>query len=166
MKPDTPVKVGVRLSSRAVLARGAAAWLLASALGMPGGMAFAATVTYTQQQNQYDTRWDSGGGTYDTGGSTELGMWAGGDQGYTVAWKTFRTASATSSSARELQVGDEFTIRVYTYGCYYGEIGVSLNDGGSTGAPWANRVSGSRMSVRQDGGNYGSGGGIGSWYAI
>ncbi|HSA16857.1 MAG TPA: autotransporter-associated beta strand repeat-containing protein [Kiritimatiellia bacterium] len=123
-------------------------------------------VTNLQQQSQYDTRWDSGAGTFDTGGSTELGMWAGGDQGYTVAWKTFRTASATTSSARELQVGDEFSITVYSYGCYYGEIGVSLNDGGSTGTPWANRVSGSRLSVRQDGGNYGSGGGIGSWYAI
>ncbi|MBP7830352.1 MAG: autotransporter-associated beta strand repeat-containing protein [Kiritimatiellae bacterium] len=123
-------------------------------------------MTNLQQQSQYDTRWDSGGGTYDTGGSTELGMWAGGDQGYTVAWKTFRTASATSSSARELQVGDEFTIRVYTYGVYYGQLGVSLNDAGTAGSSWANRLSGSRLSVRQDGGNYSGSYQIGSWYAI
>ncbi|MBP7830351.1 MAG: autotransporter-associated beta strand repeat-containing protein [Kiritimatiellae bacterium] len=139
--------------------------LVAAACWLAAGPVPAATVTYTQQQNQYDTRWDSNGGTYDTGSSTELGMWADGDQGYTVAWKTFRTGSATSSSARNLQVGDEFTIRVYTYGVYYGELGLSLNRGGSTGN-WANRISGSQLSVRQDGGNYGSGGGIGSWYVI
>ena len=135
MRPESAaVKIAGRRRSggaawRGVCAR-SAVWtgLVFSVVTAP-----AATVTYTQQQNQYDTRWDSGGGTYDTVASTELGMWAGGDQGYTVAWKTFRTGSATSSTAREPAGGRRIHDRVNSYGVYYGELGVSLNGAAARG---------------------------------
>ncbi len=120
------------------------------------------TVTYTQQTGNYDAHWNDGtSGSYN--GTGEMGMYANGDAAHVVEWKTFRTGSATSTDARPLQIGDEFIITVNTHGVYYGQLGVSFNDGHSTGS-WDNRVSNSRFSIQQNGGNFGSGGGIGSWY--
>jgi hypothetical protein len=128
------------------------------------------TVAYTQQLDQYDqSLTTSGSGGIFNNGSTEVGMWMNGDNssnGFAgnVLWKTFRVGSATSNTTRSLQVGDEFTIRVSTRGAYYGTIGISFNSGSIPTATWGNRISNRRISVQQDGGNFGSGGGRGSFY--
>ena len=128
------------------------------------------TVAYTQQLDQYDqSLTTSGSGGIFNNESTEVGMWMNGDNssnGFAgnVLWKTFRVGSATSNTTRSLQVGDEFTIRVSTRGAYYGTIGISFNSGSIPTATWGNRISNRRISVQQDGENFGSGGGRGSFY--
>ena len=123
-------------------------------------------VVYTQQQSNYDLTSTSAGGDYN--GTNELGMFMDGDNsggGFagTVKWKTLKDA-ATGGNTRVLRIGDEFTITVSTRGVYYGTIGVSLNAGSLPSASWANRVSGRRLSIQQDGINFGNSGGRGSWY--
>ena len=123
-------------------------------------------VAYTQQQSNYDLTSTSAGGDYN--GTNELGMFMDGDNsggGFagTVKWKTLKDA-ATGGNARVLRIGDEFTITVSTRGVYYGTIGVSLNAGSLPSASWANRTSGRRLTIQQDGINFGNSGGRGSWY--
>ena len=128
---------------------------------------FGATVTYVIQDTVFDriSNNASSGGTYN--GTGTWGMWMNGDntsQGLT-AWKDFTAGSATSSGDRSLQIGDTFQITVNTRGVYYGSIGVSLNSGNNySSADFTSRLSGSRIAIIQNGGNFGSGGGRGSWY--
>ena len=150
-------------------------WMLLALAGLvfflSGAVAKAqTTVNYTMQLNQFDRDSSTGGNTdaYNDG-STQVGIWMEGDntsQG-TALWKTFRTGSATSSTARELQVGDSFTIKLNTRGVFYGSLGVSLNDGNNfTSDTFPNRLENSRVAIIQNGHNFGSGnGGRGSWFS-
>ncbi len=65
------------------------------------------------------------------------------------------TGNGTSGSIRSLQVGDVFSITPSITRAF-GQVGFSLNDNGSQGANYANRISGSRLFINTD--NYGS------WY--
>ena len=90
------------------------------------------TVNFNMQTGDMDrVNSNAGSGGIYNSGTTGIGMWMAGDnigQG-NVVWDTFRVGSASNTSARELQIGDEFTITVNTRGVYYGTVGVSLNDG-------------------------------------
>ena len=124
-------------------------------------------VNYTMQTGNFDrTISNAASGAIYNNGASWMGMWMNGDlttQG-DVAWKTFKTA-ATGGAARELQIGDEFSITLNTKGVYYGTVGVSLNDGNDfTNDNFTNRLDNSRIAVIQNGINFGSGGGTGSWY--
>ena len=117
------------------------------------------SVSYTQQQIDYPTAFTDNGGVYNPNG-TQLGMWAhGGGNKQSVVWRTFKTAGDNTGSARTLQVGDVFTIGVSATRAY-GQIGFSLNAGGTQSGSWANRQSGSRLNFNLDGNN----GSWGSWY--
>ena len=142
--------------------------LLATALlislAPPAAQASNVAVTDTQQQTEYPTTWSNSGGNFNQG-TTQYGLWAhGGSPGsssQSVAWRTFLTAgNVGSGTARKLQVGDVFALGVSATRAY-GEIGFSLNAGGTSGSSWANRQSGSRLYVNLEGPDNG---GWGNWY--
>jgi hypothetical protein len=112
------------------------------------------TLNLTMQDAQFPTQFNSGGDFYNSG-STELGMWANNSAKQTVAWRNFNTAGDNSGSARALQIGDEFSITVRCTRAF-GQIGFSLNAGGTQGGSYANNVNGSKLRINTD--NYGS------WY--
>jgi autotransporter-associated beta strand protein len=109
------------------------------------------TVTYTQQNSLYANSFFDGGGWFNPNG-TQLGMWANTNATAkeAVAWRDFKTAGDNTGSARSLQVGDRFTITVQASSAF-GGIGFSLNDNGTQGSSYANRVSGSRLYVQEVG---------------
>ena len=108
----------------------------------------AATVTITLQDTNFPTQFNSGGDFFNQG-TTELGMWANNNAKQTVAWKNFTTDGNNGGSARSLQVGDIFTITVSATRAF-GQIGFSLNAGGTQGSSYANNISGSRMYISTD----------------
>jgi fibronectin-binding autotransporter adhesin len=109
---------------------------------------FAATVTYTLQDSNFPTQFNSGGDFFNQG-STELGMWANSGAKQTAAWKNFTVDGNNGTTARNLQIGDVFTITVAATRAF-GQIGFSLNAGGTQGSSYANNLSGSRMYVSTD----------------
>jgi len=113
----------------------------------------AETNTLVMQDANFATQYNSGGDFFNNG-SAELGMWANSGNKQTVGWANFG-ASGFSGTARNLQVGDVFTITVAATRAF-GQIGFSLNNGGTQGSSYANNISGSRLYVNTD--NYGS------WY--
>ena len=106
------------------------------------------TVTYTLQDANFPTQFNSGGDFFNNG-STELGMWANNGSKQTVGWENFSTTGAAGGAARNLQVGDIFTITVSATRAF-GQIGFSLNAGGTQGSSFANNISGSRMYISTD----------------
>ncbi|MFM8808798.1 MAG: hypothetical protein ACKOJB_07840, partial [Chthoniobacterales bacterium] len=114
----------------------------------------AATVTLTMQDASFPAQVNNGGDFFNNG-STELGMWANSGSKQTAGWANLGT-SGFSGTARSLQVGDVFTITVAATRAF-GQIGFSLNAGGTQGTSYANNISGSRLYINTD--NYGS------WYA-
>ena len=116
--------------------------------------ASAASVTYTMQDANFPTQFNSGGDFFNNG-ATELGMWANSGAKQTVAWQNFSTTGAAGGTARTLQIGDTFVITVAATRAS-GQIGFSLNANGTQGTSYANNISGSRLYVNTD--NYGS------WY--
>ena len=139
-----------------------AAILLAS-FASPSGQAANLNVSYTQQTAYYPTLYTSGSSGDFNQGSTQLGMYANNSGSkQVVAWRTLLTAgNVASGTARTLQVGDVFSIGVSAERAY-GEIGFSLNAGGTQSGSWANRQSGSRLNFNLDGPAYTSG--YGNWY--
>ena len=111
------------------------------------------TNTLVMQDANFATQFNSGGDFFNNG-STELGMWANSGSKQTAGWANFGT-SGFGGTARSLQVGDVFTITVAATRAF-GQIGFSLNNGGTQGTSYANSISGSRLYVNTD--NYGS------WY--
>jgi autotransporter-associated beta strand protein len=106
------------------------------------------TVTYTMQDANFPTQFNSGGDFFNSG-STELGMWANSGSKQTVGWQNFSTTGAAGGTARNLQVGDVFTTTVSASRAF-GQIGFSLNAGGTQGSSYANNISGSRMYISTD----------------
>jgi hypothetical protein len=106
------------------------------------------TVTYTMQDANFPTQFNSGGDFYNNG-STELGMWANNGNKQTAGWENFNTTGAAGGAARNLQVGDVFTTTVSATRAF-GQIGFSLNAGGTQGSSYDNRISGSRMYISTD----------------
>ena len=114
----------------------------------------ATQVTYTQQLAGYPTAFFDGGGDFNQG-TTQLGMWAHSGNKNAVAWRNFMTADGGAGSARSLQVGDVFQLSVSATRAF-GQIGFSLNAGGTQGSLYANNINGSRLYFNTD--NYGA------WY--
>ena len=113
-------------------------------------------MTYTMQTGNNANSFTDGGGIFNNTGA-EMGMWSHGAGALQeVAWRNFKTDGNNGGSARDLQVGDLFTISVYSTSAF-GQIGLSLNDGGTQGSSYANRISGSRLYIAEDGT-------AGSWY--
>jgi len=112
------------------------------------------TVTYVMQDSNFPTQFNNGGDFFNQG-STELGMWANTGAKQTAAWKNFTIDGNNGSTARNLQIGDVFSISVSATRAF-GQIGFSLNAGGTQGSNYANTTSGSRMFVNTDN--------FGSWY--
>jgi len=109
------------------------------------------TVTYTLTTGNLAAQFTSGGGLFNAGGNTEVGMFANGaGNKEAVGWRDFKTAGNNTGSARSLQVGDVFTITVSATSAF-GGMGFSLNDNGTQGGSYANRVSGSRLYVQSVG---------------
>ena len=106
------------------------------------------TVTYTMQDANFPTQFNSGGDFFNNGG-TELGMWANSNAKQTVGWQNFTTTGAVGGTARNLQVGDVFITTVAATRAF-GQIGFSLNAGGTQGSSYANNISGSRMYISTD----------------
>jgi autotransporter-associated beta strand protein len=106
------------------------------------------TVTYTMQDANFPTQVNNGGDFFNNG-STELGMWANSGSKQTAGWQNFTTTGAAGGTARNLQVGDIFTITVAATRAF-GQIGFSLNAGGTQGTSYANNISGSRMYISTD----------------
>ncbi|MBU6171074.1 MAG: autotransporter-associated beta strand repeat-containing protein, partial [Verrucomicrobia bacterium] len=106
------------------------------------------TVTYTMQDANFPTQFNNGGDFYNSG-STQLGMWANSGSKQTVGWQNFSTTGAAGGTARNLQVGDVFTTTVSATRAF-GQIGFSLNAGGTQGTSYANNISGSRMYISTD----------------
>jgi autotransporter-associated beta strand protein len=134
------------------------AWFLGGLVTMSlcvfAGVSHASTVTYTLQDSTFPTQFNNGGDFY-SNGTTELGMWANNGSKQTVAWRNFETDGNNTGSNRSLQVGDVFTITVAATRAF-GQIGFSLNAGGTQGSSYANNISGSRLYFNTD--NYGA------WY--
>ena len=105
-------------------------------------------VTYTMQDANFPTQVNNGGDFYNNG-ATELGMWANTGAKQTVGWQNFTTTGAAGGTARNLQVGDVFITTVYATRAF-GQIGFSLNAGGTQGSSYANSISGSRMYISTD----------------
>lgn len=112
------------------------------------------TVTINWRDTNFPTQFNSGGDFFDNG-TAELGMWANSGAKQTAAWKNFTVDGNNGSAARNLQIGDVFTITVAATRAF-GQIGFSLNAGGTQGTSYANNISGSRMFVNTDN--------FGSWY--
>jgi fibronectin-binding autotransporter adhesin len=106
------------------------------------------TVTYPMQDANFPTQFNSGGDFFNNG-STELGMWANSGAKQTVGWENFTTMGAAGGTARNLQVGDVFITTVSATRAF-GQIGFSLNAGGTQGSSYANNISGSRMYISTD----------------
>ena len=106
------------------------------------------TVTYAMQDAYFPTQFNDGGDFFNNG-SIELGMWANTGNKNTVAWRTLKTGGDNTGSNRSLQVGDVFKITVAATRAY-GQIGFSLNAGGTQGNNYDNRVSGSRLYFNTD----------------
>jgi len=109
-------------------------------------------VAYVQQTGNVAATFAQGqfAGAFNEG-SAEIGMFANGSgTPEVVVWRDFKTAGNNTGSARSLQVGDVFTITVSATASF-GGIGFSLNDGGTQGSSYANRVSGSRLYVQEVG---------------
>ena len=106
------------------------------------------TVTYTMQDANFPTQFNNGGDFFNNG-STELGMWANSGAKQTVGWENFSTTGAAGGTARNLQVGDVFITTVAATRAF-GQIGFSLNAGGTQGSSYANNISGSRMYISTD----------------
>ena len=106
------------------------------------------TVTYTMQDANFPTQFNNGGDFFNNG-STELGMWANSGSKQTAGWQNFTTTGAAGGTARNLQVGDIFTITVAATRAF-GQIGFSLNADGTQGSSYDNRISGSRMYISTD----------------
>ena len=106
------------------------------------------TVTYAMQDANFPTQFNSGGDFFNNG-STELGMWANSGAKHTAGWQNFTTTGAAGGTARSLQVGDIFTTTVSATRAF-GQIGFSLNAGGTQGTSYANNISGSRMYISTD----------------
>jgi len=106
------------------------------------------TVTYPMQDANFPTQFNSGGDFFNNG-STELGMWANSGAKQTVGWENFTTTGAAGGTARNLQVGDVFITTVSATRAF-GQIGFSLNAGGTQGSTYANNISGSRMYISTD----------------
>ena len=108
------------------------------------------TVTYTMQDANFPTQVNNGGDFYNNG-ATELGMWANAPSTakQTVGWQNFTTTGAAGGTARNLQVGDVFITTVSATRAF-GQIGFSLNAGGTQGSSYANNISGSRMYISTD----------------
>lgn len=106
------------------------------------------TVTYIMQDANFPTQFNDGGDFYNNG-IGELGMWANSGSKNTVAWRTFKTDGVNSGSNRALQVGDVFKINVAATRAF-GQIGFSLNSGGTQGSNYGNRISGSRLYFNTD----------------
>ena len=118
-----------------------------SALVIPESRA-QTTVTYTMQDANFPTQFNSGGDFFNNG-STELGMWANTGAKQTVGWENFSITGAAGGTARNLQVGDVFITTVAATRAF-GQIGFSLNAGGTQGSSYANNISGSRMYISTD----------------
>ena len=119
--------------------------------------ASATTVTYVQQTNYFSSIFTSGTAGAFNNGATEVGMYANTSGNKEVAvWRNLLTGGSGTGSARDLQVGDVFTITVYASSAF-GNIGFSLNDNGTQGSSYANRTNGSRLFIQEDGTT-------GSWY--
>ncbi|MCO5062309.1 MAG: choice-of-anchor D domain-containing protein [Kiritimatiellae bacterium] len=97
-------------------------------------------VRFVQQTNYY-TKFTDGGDIFNEG-ATNIGMWANTGNKQVVAWRNFRTDGSGGGDLRDLQPGDRFRVTVRGYSPY-GILGVSINDGASTGS-WANRHSNTR----------------------
>jgi hypothetical protein len=108
------------------------------------------TVTYTMQDANFPTQVNNGGDFFNNG-ATELGMWANTSSTakQTVGWQNFTTTGAAGGTARNLQVGDVFITTVSATRAF-GQIGFSLNAGGTQGSSYANNISGSRMYISTD----------------
>ena len=119
--------------------------------------ASATTVTYVQQTNYFSSIFTSGTAGAFNNGAAEVGMYANTSGNKEVAaWRNLLTGGSGTGSARDLQVGDVFTITVYASSAF-GNIGFSLNDNGTQGSSYANRTNGSRLFIQEDGTT-------GSWY--
>jgi len=128
--------------------------LLLAALLVPERALAQTTVTYVLQDSNFPTQFNSGGDFFNQG-ATELGMWANNGAKQTAAWRNFTIDGSPGAAARNLQVGDVFTITVAATRAF-GQIGFSLNAGGSQGGSYANNISGSRMFINTDN--------FGAWY--
>ena len=106
------------------------------------------TVTYAMQDANFPIQFNNGGDFFNNG-STELGMWANAGAKQTVGWQNFTTTGAAGGTARNLQVGDVFITTVSATRAF-GQIGFSLNAGGTQGSSYANNISGSRMHISTD----------------
>jgi autotransporter-associated beta strand protein len=111
-----------------------------------------ATTTLSMRVASFPTTFFSGGGIFNQG-TDELGMYAnvGGTSKQAVAWSNFGTSGLNGSGAslRSLQVGDVFKITVSATRAF-GQIGFSLNAGGTQGSSYGNNRSGSRLYVSTD----------------
>ncbi|MEY4991766.1 MAG: hypothetical protein RI948_639, partial [Bacteroidota bacterium] len=112
------------------------------------------TLSLTCQDAFFPTQFNSGGDFFNQS-ATVLGMWANQGAKQTVAWRNFKTAGDDTGGNRSLQIGDEFSITVSCTRAF-GQIGFSLNSGGTQGGSYANNVNGSKLRINTD--NYGS------WY--
>jgi len=108
------------------------------------------TISYTQQQANYDTFFTDGGGNFNNG-ATEMGMWANGaGNKESVAWRNFTDDGTTSGVATTMEIGDSFTITL-NYTRAYGQIGIALLASPSSKASWADRINNSQVQVNLDG---------------
>ena len=62
------------------------------------------TVTYTMQDANFPTQFNSGGDFFNNG-STELGMWANNGSKQTVGWENFSTTGAAGGGGKKSASG-------------------------------------------------------------
>jgi hypothetical protein len=112
--------------------------------------AIAVNQTITLQTGALDATFTNGTAGWFNSGS-ELGFYAketGSKQA--AAWMDFTTTgNGTSGSNRSLQIGDTFSITPRITRAF-GQVGFSLNDNGSQGSNYDNRISGSRLYINTD----------------
>lgn len=102
------------------------------------------TVTYNWRDSYFTDQVNDGGDFFNQE-SDQLGMWANTGNKQTAAWRIFKVNGDNTGDNRPLQVGDVFKINVSATRAY-GEIGFSLNSGGTQGTNYSNVISGSRLN--------------------
>ncbi len=113
------------------------------------------TLNYIQQADHY-TKFSDGGDLFNQG-SGEVGMWANSNAKQAVGWRDFKISGDNTGSDRSLQIGDVFIITVAATRAF-GQIGFSLNSGGTQGSSYDNRINGSRLYFNTDS--------YAAWYVI
>ncbi|MEI8341089.1 MAG: autotransporter-associated beta strand repeat-containing protein [Verrucomicrobiota bacterium] len=125
---------------------------LAALLLIAASTARATSQTYTMQTGNFATplfNTSSGAFTgFANNGATEVHLWANGGSGQdnTTVYQNLNVSGSQGATARALQVGDQFSLTMYSANHPFGFVGVYFNDNTSYSS-WSNYNTNERTAV-------------------